>query len=121
MGKLTIIDKLPQWVEGSFKALDRSLNRMVIDIERLSKQQVPVGKTGHLKASGSHKRIGFLRYQVEYNKEYAAYQEFGGDGVRVVKHYSLPGKKKFYLRDPGDLITSRALDYIKREASHIRI
>ena len=120
MGNLKIIDNIGKFVIESTNALDRSLNRMAIDIERLSKQQVPHDK-GQLKASGSHRKIGPLRYQVVYNKEYAAYQEFGGDGKRIVRNYSKPGKKKFYLRDPGDLISSRALDYIKSESDRIKI
>ena len=32
---------------------------------------------------------------------YAAYQEFGGDGRRVVRHYTTPGTQAHYLRDAG--------------------
>lgn len=121
MGKLKIVNNLGKWIEGSHKAMDRSLNRMAIDIERLSKTQVPHDK-GQLKASGSHERLGFLKYRVKYNKEYAAYQEYGGDGKgKVIRRHSKPGKKTFYLKDPGELITSRAIDYIKKEAMNIRI
>ena len=30
---------------------------------------------------------------------YARYQEFGGDGYRVVKNYTTPGTQAHYLRD----------------------
>jgi hypothetical protein len=96
--------------------MDRALNRMVIDVERLSKAQVPHNK-GQLKSSGHHERKGFLLYRIVFNKVYALYQEFGGDGKgRVVKKYSKPGKKKFYLRDPGRLIASKAMSYFRNEA-----
>lgn len=120
MGKLTIIDNILKFTEGSLNALDRSLNRMAIDIERLSKQQVPHDK-GQLKASGFHRKMGICKYQVVYNKEYARFQEFGGDDKRVVRHYSKSGKKAFYLRDPGDLISGRAVEYIKSEVAKIKI
>ena len=118
MSELKIVDNIQKFVEGSVKAMDRAFNRMAIDIERLSKQQVPHDK-GQLKASGFHRKVGTCRYQVVFNKEYAKFQEFGGDGKRVVRHYSKPGKKAFYLRDPGDMISGRALTYIKNEAGKI--
>lgn len=120
MSKLTIVDNILKFTVEATKAFDRSLNRMAIDIERLSKQQVPHNK-GQLKSSGFHRKVGTLKYEVVYNKEYARFQEFGGDGKRVVRNYSKPGKKAFYLRDPGDLVSSRSLQYIKNESSKIRI
>lgn len=120
MGKLIISNKLPDFINKFYQGADRALNRMAIDIERLSKVQVPHLK-GQLKASGHHFKQGFLNYRIEYNKEYARYQEFGGDGKRIVTHYSKPGKKKFYLRDPGRLIGSKALDYLRNELKGIAV
>jgi len=125
-----------QFASQNTDAMDRALNKMSIDIERMAKQQVPVSATkemkraagsrvtrggGHLQSSGRTTRLGILSFAVIFNKEYAAYQEWGGDGKRVVKNYSTPGTKKFYLRDPGDLITSRGLEYIKNEARDIKV
>jgi hypothetical protein len=120
MGKITVIDKLKDFVRENSDAMDRALNAMAIDIERLSKAQVPF-KKGQLKASGTHIRMGMLSYKVIYNKIYARFQEFGGDGKRVVKHYSYPGKKAHYLRDPGNEVAKRAVDYFKREVNTIRV
>lgn len=133
---IKIIDKMVEFAVKNTDAMDRALGKMSVDIERMAKQQVPVSATkamkrsagaratrggGHLQSSGRTTRMGLLSFAVIFNKEYAAFQEWGGDGKRVVKNYSTPGTKKFYLRDPGELITSRGLEYIKNEASNIKV
>lgn len=135
-GNIKIIDKMVEFATQNTDAMDRALGKMSADIERMAKQQVPVSATkamkraagsrvtrggGHLQSSGRTTRLGILSFAVIFNKEYAAYQEWGGDGKRVVRKYSTPGTKKFYLRDPGDLITSRGIEYIKNEASNIKV
>jgi undecaprenyl pyrophosphate synthase len=117
---LKIIDKLQQFAQKNANAMDRALNLMAVDIERLSKEQVPHDK-GHLKVSGRHEKKGFLNWQVVYNKVYALYQHEGKrqDGSHVVRRYSKPGKKKHYLKDPGMQISKRAVDYFKREARFV--
>ncbi len=111
MSAVKVVSNMAKFVSQSTKAFDRALNRMAIDIERLSKAQVPVGPTksqnsnshssGQLRSSGHHMKVGFLRYVTYYNMEYARFQEFGGDENRTVHNYTKPGSKKFYLRDPG--------------------
>jgi hypothetical protein len=115
-----IIDKSKQFVRANEDAVDRALNRMAIDIERLSKEQVPHNK-GPLKSSGSHRRYDRLIYHVFYRKEYALYQHEGGDGKRVVRNYSKPGKKKHYLIDPAKIISEKKTNYMKQEISQISI
>lgn len=115
-----IIDNLGKFVTGFTSSMDRALNRMSIDIERLSKATVPI-KHGHLKGSGYHRRTGLLNYRIVFNMEYARYQEFGGDDKRTVRKYTYPGKKKFYLRDAGNTIAEKATQYFIQEASRIKI
>lgn len=117
-----INDRAKQFIIENAAGMDRSLNRMAIDIERLSKQQVP-HKKGQLEASGGHRRVSPLHYVVEYNKEYAEYQHRGQrrDGTRVVRKYSKPGKKKEFLSDPGDTIADKAVSYFKQEGTTIRV
>lgn len=121
---IKVIDNTVKFLNALDSALDRALNVMAIDVERLAKAQVPF-KKGQLKASGLHKRIGKFQYIVMFNKEYAAYQEFGGatdkNGVvRTVKKYTKPGKGKHYLRDPGQLVNSKGANYFKTQADKIR-
>jgi hypothetical protein len=120
-----IVDKSLAFVTASTNALDRALNNMAIDVERLSKAQVPF-KHGQLKASGYHRKDGKLKYIVGFDKEYAAYQEWGGatdkNGVvRVVRKYSASGKGKFYLADPIKLVTSKAYNYFEQQINKIKI
>ena len=116
-----IIDKSLQFISLANNALDKALNNMAIDVERLAKIQVPHNK-GQLKASGYHERLGQFRYNVGFNKEYAAYQEWGGDGKKkIVKHYSKAGKKKFYLRDPVQLVQSKSYAYYKTQVDKIKL
>lgn len=117
---LKIIDKMKNFVQGHAEAGDRSLNRMAVDIERLSKVRVPVNK-GQLKASGWHRRYGKFNYKVIFNKEYAAYQEFGGDGKRVIRKYTTGGTGKHYLKRSGDEIGNRAVNYFKEEIRRITV
>ena len=117
---IKMVNKIAEFARENAYAMDRALGRMAIDIERLSKEQVPHDK-GHLKASGYHYKKGLLNWQVVYNKVYALFQHEGKrqDGSHVVRRYSKPGKKKHYLIDPAKLIVSRAIDYFKREVETI--
>lgn len=112
--KVTTVNKIPQFSKLASDASDRALERMSIDIERLSKAQVPY-KTGVLKASGSHQKLGYLSYMVEYTAPYALIQE-EGIGMR---NYTTPGTKAHYLRDPGELIGSKAVEYFRQEAAKV--
>lgn len=116
-----IVDKMVAFVKENANAMDRSLARMAVDIERLSKQKVPLAETGQLRASGRQERKGLLRYQVSFNKAYARFQEFGGDSRRTVRKYTTPGTGKFYLRDSGRIIAKDALNYVKSEIRSINI
>lgn len=117
---IKIVDKIIKFAQENGNAMDRALLRMAVDIDRMSKDQVPLDK-GHLRASGHFTKKGFMNYIVSYNMVYARFQEFGGDATRTVKHYKYPGKKKFYLRDPGREISKRAIDYFKQEAALVRV
>jgi len=119
---IKVIDNILKFVEEDAKAVDRALNRMAIDIERYSKATVPV-KMGQLRSTGRHVRVGFLNYRTEYNKEYAAFQEWGGDPDRgiVVRHYTTPGTGKFYLKHAGDRVKKDAINYLRQEVRGIKV
>lgn len=119
-----IIDKMNKFIEQNARAMDRAVNRMAVDVERSAKARVPVSPHGgHLRASGMHKKKGFMKYVVVFDKEYAGYQEFGQrkDGSHVVRHYSTPGTGKFYLRDSGRNVAKNAIQYFKQEARSFSI
>jgi hypothetical protein len=117
---LIIKDNLMRFVMNNANAMDRAMNRMAVDIERLSKAQVPI-KKGPLRASGHFERSGLMKYKVWFNKVYARFQEFGGDGRRTVRRYTTPGTKKGYLKDAGQEISKNATNYLRQEASTVRV
>lgn len=118
--KPRIVDKAKTFLGFASEALNLALAKMAVDIERLSKEQVPHNK-GQLKASGFGRKVGDLKYIVKYEKVYALYQHEGGDGKRVVQNYSKPGKKKHFLIDPATLIVAKAIEYLKRETDRVRV
>ena len=115
-----VVNKINDFVVKNAIAADRALGHMAIDIERLAKLKAPF-KTGALRSSGRGTKIGFLKHQVQFNIEYAAFQEYGGDGKRRVKHYSKPGTGAHYLGNAAKEVTSKAVNYFKREASTIKV
>lgn len=114
------IDKSKKFLSAVHDAADRALNVMLIDIERMSKQQVPFRK-GQLKASGYHKKAGDLKYKIGYNKEYALFQHEGGDGKRIVRNYSHSGKKKHYLIDPAKTVSKNTASYYKQQLGDLKV
>lgn len=113
---MKIIDKSDEFKRKTADRIDRILFSMANDIQNLAKMKVPQ-KQGHLQGSILAKRKPGVKHawMVEAAKEYARFQEFGGDGRRVVRHYSTPGTGKFYLRDSGRQVASNAMNYIRKE------
>lgn len=126
-----IIDKSKQFIAKAQEGSDLVLSAMGTDILRLSKQQVPISKpksaggrgksSGQLQSSGLLTKLRPRGYKIVYNKEYARFQHEGGDGKRVVRRYSYPGKKSHYLIDPARQIISSARTYIKRYLAGIKV
>ena len=120
MGKVRIVNNILRFTQGFVGSMDRALNRMAIDIERVAKQRVPL-KHGQLRSSGHHEKVANLVYHTIFNKTYARFQEFGGDEKRKVKKYSKEGTGKFYLKSSGDDVSKFATQYLKQEAGRIKI
>lgn len=128
---IKFVDKSQSFYAKNETAMDRALGRMTVDVMRISKLQVPVGKRGKkgaapgaLRASGGFRRIGLKRHVVFYNKEYAPYQHEGSrkDGSHVIKKHSKPGTKTKFLIDPvKEVIESRGAQYFREEASKIKV
>lgn len=122
--RVKVTDNLPRFSSESEAAFDRALNNAGVLILRLSKLQVPHNH-GALASSGRIERKGKMHFEVQYNTPYALYQERGRrrDGSHVVRHYSKPGKKSQYLKDPGDKITEKSSfeRILKSAASSVRL
>ena len=115
-----VINNLNKFVGKNYLALDRAMERMAVDIERLAKQKVPV-ELGPLQSSGRKVKLGLLKHRVEFNKEYAAFQEFGGDKTRKVRKYTTPGTGAHFLRDAGVKVSERVIQYIRGAVSELRL
>ncbi|MFA5634104.1 MAG: hypothetical protein WC973_03055 [Candidatus Dojkabacteria bacterium] len=121
-----MINKIKKFAKKDREATNRAYERMCVDIIRLSKIKVPHGKTGILESSGRYRKIKDLQFVVEYGQEgpskaYARYQEYGGDGKRVVRNYTKAGSGKAFLREPADQITRNALHYLISEKRKIKV
>jgi hypothetical protein len=124
--RVKIINNLKKFVKKDREAGDRAFERMAVDILRLSKIRVPHGDTGILESSGRYRRIDTLKYVVEYGQEgpakaYARFQEFGGDGKRVVRNYTKSGSGKGFLRESADTIVNNAMNYITSEKKGLKV
>lgn len=117
-----IKDNTKQFIAKNEQHMDMALGWMAADIEARSKMEVPHDK-GPLKASGHHRRLAPLKYQIYFNKEYAAYQHEGQrrDGTHKIRRHSKPDKKTHYLKDPAELIVGRAESYLRAAAKRITV
>lgn len=116
-----IKDNTIQFANAAEKQMDYALARMANDIELIAKvKKVPVSK-GHLQSSIRSLRLGKLKFRVEVNKEYARFQEMGGDGKRKVRNYSKPGTGAHFLRDSGKIVSDKSKLYLKNAIKLIRI
>ncbi len=111
---MSVIDMWTPFLLKKDLAIDSAIEAMAADIERTSKQVVPVNK-GYLRSRGGHTRDGLHRFIIFYIAPYAAYQEFGqrADGSHQVRNYTTGGTGKFYLQGSAKKIVDQAPVYFK--------
>lgn len=118
-------NRMGAFTASNEKAMERALERMGNDIFVLSQFKVPY-EHGDLKASGEHKLMGRLHRRIQYGEKgaeaYASYQHRGmrRDGSHVVRHYTTAGTGKHFLMESGDIISTKASQYFKREIESVR-
>lgn len=67
---------------------------------------------GDLRNSGRVDEVSQLEKAAVFGNEivpYARYQEFGGDGKRVVRNYTTPGTQAHYLKEAGDSVAREGI------------
>lgn len=115
VGDVVITDNSGEWLSKTHRQLNNALTAMCNSIKNTSQLVVPKdSKT--LARSARIERVGEDAMAVTYGKglAYARYQEFGGDGKRVVKNYTTPGTHAHYLKQSGDAVVKRGIrEYIK--------
>lgn len=99
-------DKSPAYRSRLALALDRAVEHMVVDVDRMATGLVPV-LTGRLQSSRYPKRLGPAHWELSYNTPYARRQHF--------EHRS----RSHYLERPGRIVGSRAAQYVANQVRGI--
>lgn len=96
-----VINKLSSFKDNLYTLLELALRDAARDTLISARNKAPFRK-GPLRSNSEFKRVGSLHQRVSFWLEYARYQEFGGDGTKVVRNYSAPGTGKAYLSTSGN-------------------
>ena len=102
-------DKSEQFMTKTEQSIDRVLGTAAIDIERMSKMQVPHA-SGRLQTSGHHEKTAPMHYVISYNTPYARRWEY-----ETPKNGFKEGRKSRYLRDPAEQIGAKLVDRLKQQ------
>lgn len=92
-----------------------ALNAMATATVQRAKMLAPMSNketSGNLRDSGRVESEGTLDKAAVFGNSvvpYARYQEFGGDGRRVVRNYTTPGTQAHYLQDAGESVAKEGL------------
>lgn len=120
MSRVIVKDKLPLFKKNLYFVYNDALREGSRDILVKAKERAPL-KKGHLRADSNFGQIGVLRWRTSFWKEYARFQEFGGDGKRKVRHYTTPGTGKAYLKRSGDEIAKKLNYTFKKHSVRARV
>lgn len=115
-----IDNKLPMFTSKLKKNLDDAVKEAARDTLIESHRKAPFRKGG-LRSKTETKPIGYLKMRVSYNKEYARYQEAGGDGRRKVRNYTTPGTGAHFLESSGDNQARKLANKIKKHAKRTHV
>lgn len=100
-------DKMPAFKRSAFNALDDALAEGAREILIKAKTKAPYNESGVLRSESLIDKITPLHHRIEFNADYARFQEFGGDGKRIVRNYTTSGTGAHYLKDAGDNVVNR--------------
>lgn len=115
VGSVTIKDYSSSWLNKTNASLSQAIQSMCLSIKNTSQLVVPKDSKA-LTRSARIERIDNDTMAVSYGKglAYARYQEFGGDGRRVVRNYTTPGTHAHFLKQSGDAVAKRGIkEFIK--------
>lgn len=112
-------NRINQFAASAKYEIDNAIRESAVNVLIASKQRAPFDKGG-LRGDTETKRIIPMHWRVSYWKEYARFQEFGGDGRRVVRRYKTSGTGKRYLTTAGNNETSNLIARLKVYAKRAR-
>jgi hypothetical protein len=106
MKRVIVVDRMPIFKSSAYNVLNDALIDGARDVLINAKLRAPYRKGG-LRGESDKRQIGRLHQRISFWLEYAAYQEFGGDGKRVIRNYTTPGTGKHYLKKSGDEVATK--------------
>lgn len=115
-----VVDKLPAYTHILHQVLDDAVKETALDILTKSRNKAPFLKGG-LRSDSDFNQMQQMWYRVSYWKEYARFQEFGGDANKQVRKYSTAGTGKEYLKSSGDESVEAMERNIKKHGLRARV
>ncbi len=120
MSQIRINDKLPRFSAEAKAVLDDALKEGAKDGLINAKMKAPFDK-GQLRAESDIKKMGSLTWRISFWKEYARFQEFGGDAKRRVRNYTTAGTGRAFLKKAGDDEAKKIVAKFKKHSSRVRV
>lgn len=114
-----IINKMPQFATSVSLVMDAAVREAARDTLINAKTKAPFLKGG-LRSDTSIKKIGSIIYRVSFFKEYARFQEFGGDANRTIRRYTTAGTGKHYLKNAGDEQVARLNSVFRKHGARAK-
>lgn len=119
MSKAIVVDRMPQFKRSAYNVLNDALIEGAKEVLFNAKTKAPYKKGGLRGNSDVHQEKKLLQ-RISFWIEYARYQEFGGDGKKIVRNYSTPGTGKGYLGTAGDEVTIKLRMMFKKHGQRAR-
>lgn len=119
MNTVKVTDHLPEYKRSLYNVLDDALRSGARDIHIKAKERAPYRKGG-LRSNSIFNSPKPLTWRISFWIEYARYQEFGGDGRRVVRRYTTPGTGAHYLQRSGDEVKDKLAGTLRMHATRAR-
>lgn len=101
MNNVTVTDNLPRFRNNLVGVLNDAFRESARDGLVNARTSAPYDKGGLRSESETH-MVSMLWWRISFWKEYARFQEFGGDAKRRVRNYKTSGTGKGFLKKAGD-------------------
>lgn len=115
-----VVNKLPKFQKSVHSVLNDALGEGARDGHIKAKTTAPFDK-GPLRADSDHRMIIPLLWRISFWKEYARFQEFGGDSKRRVRNYSTSGTGKGFLKSAGDEQADKIVMKFKKHSVRVKV
>lgn len=120
MSKAIVKNKLPQFTRSLYNVLDDAMEEAQDEITREVENTAPKGLSGDLRAAKRTTKPKKHSRRISMYKEYARFQEFGGDSKRRVRNYTTAGTGPHFLRNAGNKQVKKIARTYKKHAARAR-